>query len=57
MASDLQREYLLRLPLPLAQLYSRAHNSKDARSRHDNTFCFFEALIKLATAPLIAAYV
>src|SRR4029079_7811350 len=50
------REYLLRVPLPLAQLYSRAFNAKDARSRHDNTFYLFEALIKLAAAPLVAAY-
>jgi hypothetical protein len=28
MSAEFQREYLLRLPLPLAQLYSRAHNAK-----------------------------
>ena len=56
MATEFQRDYLIRLPLPLAQLYSRAYNSKDARGRHDNTFYLFEALIKLAAAPAIAAY-
>jgi internalin A len=55
--SSFHREYLLRLPLPLAQLYSRAHNAKDARDRHDNTFYLFEALVKLTTAPAVAAYV
>jgi serine/threonine protein kinase/Flp pilus assembly protein TadD len=53
---EFRREYLVRLPLPLAQLYSRAHNAKDARSRHDNAFYLCEALIKLAATPLIASY-
>src|ERR1700710_1131674 len=56
MPAEFQREYLVRLPLPLAQLYGRAHNAKDARARHDNTFYLFEALIKLAAAPAVAAY-
>src|SRR5262245_29809846 len=51
-----RRDYLLRLPLPLAQLYSRAFNAKDARARHDNGFYLFEALIKLAAIPLVASY-
>ena len=50
------RDYLVRLPLPLAQLYSRAHNATDPRGRHDNTFYLFEALIKLSAAPAIAEY-
>jgi WD40 repeat protein/serine/threonine protein kinase len=54
--SDFRREYLLRLPLPLAQLYSRAHNAKDARGRHDNSFYLFEAVVKLQAASAIAAY-
>jgi formylglycine-generating enzyme required for sulfatase activity/serine/threonine protein kinase len=57
MTAEFQRENLLRLPLPLAQLYARANNAKDARSRHDHTFYLFEALVKLAAAPGIAAYV
>ncbi|HZY86994.1 MAG TPA: serine/threonine-protein kinase, partial [Gemmataceae bacterium] len=56
MSREFQREYLLRLPLPLAQLYSRAHNAKDARGRHDNTFYLFEAFVKLAAAPAVACY-
>src|SRR5262249_58345578 len=56
MSQEFQREYLLRLPLPLAQLYSRAYNAKDARGRHDNTFYLFEALVKLAAAPAVSAY-
>jgi WD40 repeat protein len=56
MSPEFHREYLVRLPLPLAQLYSRAYNAKDARARHDNTFYLLEALIKLAAAPAIAAY-
>jgi serine/threonine protein kinase/tetratricopeptide (TPR) repeat protein len=56
MANDFRRDYLVRLPLPLAQLYSRAHNAKDARGRHDNTFYLFEALLKLTAAPAIACY-
>src|SRR5262249_42458063 len=46
----------LRLPLPLAQVYSRAYNAKDGRSRHDNAFYLFEALIKLTCGPAVMAY-
>jgi hypothetical protein len=46
----------MRLPLPLAQLYSRAHNAKDARGRHDSTIYLFEALIKLTVTPLVVTY-
>ena len=53
---EFRREYLLRLPLPLAQLYSRAHNAPAPRARHDNTFYLFEALIKLTASPLVAYY-
>src|SRR5438874_11684999 len=56
MLTDFQRDYLVRLPLPLAQLYSRAYNAKDARGRHDNSFYLCEALVKLAAAPAVAAY-
>lgn len=56
MAGEFNREYLVRLPLPLAQLYSRAHNAPAARARHDNSFYLVEALIKLAACPLVAAY-
>ena len=52
MADLFHREYLYRLPLPLAQLYGRAFNAKDAaRGRHDNSFYLFEAFVKLTAAP------
>ena len=56
MTSAFHREYLIQLPLPLAQLYNRAHNAKDPRNRHDNAYYLFEALVKLMAAPLVAAY-
>src|SRR3990167_6920500 len=56
MGMEFQREFLIRLPLPLAQLYSRAFNAKDGRSRHDNTFYLFESLIKLTAATLLGGY-
>jgi serine/threonine protein kinase/tetratricopeptide (TPR) repeat protein len=56
MSQEFQRDYLIRLPLPLAQLYQRAYNDKSAQSRHNNTFYLFEALVKLAAAPAVAAY-
>ena len=56
MTSVFHREYLIQLPLPLAQLYNRAHNAKDPRHRHDNAYYLFETLVKLMTAPLVAAY-
>lgn len=56
MTGDFQREYLVRLPLPLAQLYSRAYNAPAAQARHDNAFYLFEALIKLAACPHVMAY-
>jgi serine/threonine protein kinase len=56
MGDTFRRDYLVRLPLPLAQLYSRAHNAKQARARHDNAFYLCEALIKLAAAPAIVTY-
>ena len=56
MEPHFQREFLLRLPLPSAQLYARAYHAKDARAQHDNAFYLFEALIKLTAAPLVAGY-
>jgi hypothetical protein len=54
--SSFRHDYLVGQPLPIAQLYSRAHNAKDARARHDNSFYLFEALIKLAAWPPIVCY-
>jgi tetratricopeptide (TPR) repeat protein/serine/threonine protein kinase len=56
MSLEFRRDYLLRLPLPLAQLYSRAHNAKDARGRHDNCFYLCEALVKLPAAVAVSGY-
>jgi WD40 repeat protein/serine/threonine protein kinase len=50
------REYLTRLPFPLGHLYNRAFNAKAARSRHDNAFYLFEALVKMASSVAIAGY-
>jgi serine/threonine protein kinase/WD40 repeat protein len=38
---------LRRLPLPLAQLYRRAHNAKTALERHQAAFYLWEAALKL----------
>jgi eukaryotic-like serine/threonine-protein kinase len=51
-----RRENLVRLPLPLAQLYGRAHNAKSSRERHDNAFYLFEASAKLLAITSAAAY-
>src|SRR4051812_5007414 len=56
MSAEFRREFLLRLPLPIAQLYSRAHNAKDVRGRHDNSFYLCEALIKLPAAVAVSGY-
>jgi WD40 repeat protein/serine/threonine protein kinase/tetratricopeptide (TPR) repeat protein len=45
-----------RLPLPLAQLYRRAHNAKGPRDRHDTAYCLWEAALKLLGATAIVAY-
>jgi hypothetical protein len=36
-----------RLPLPLAQLYRRAHNAKTPLERHNAAFYLWEAALKL----------
>ncbi len=56
MADPFRPEYLIRLPLPLAQLYHRAGIDYSPRSRHNNTYYLFEALIRLGVAVEIAAY-
>jgi len=54
--TQFNREYLLRLPLPIAQLYGRSYNAKTDRERHDNAFYLFEAWIKLAASSCTAYY-
>jgi hypothetical protein len=56
MSSEFRKEYTVRLPLPLAQLYTRAHNAKSSRDRHDLTYFLFEALVRLSVAPLVMKY-
>src|SRR5262249_47453828 len=45
-----------RLPLPLAQLYRRAHNAKTALERHQAAFYLWEAALKLLGAVAITEY-
>ncbi|MDA0660831.1 MAG: hypothetical protein O3C60_18660 [Planctomycetota bacterium] len=53
---EFRREYLLRLPLPIAQLYGQAYNAKSPRERHDNAFYLLEALVKLAASTATACH-
>jgi hypothetical protein len=45
-----------RLPLPLAQLYRRAHNAKTAAERHLTAFALWEAALKLLATGLVVEY-
>src|ERR1700694_5619467 len=45
-----------RLPLPLAQLYRRAHNAKTALERHLAAFYLWEASLKLLASVAVVAY-
>src|SRR5579871_4423205 len=45
-----------RLPLPLAQLYRRAHNAKRPLERHLAAFYFWEASLKLLASVAIVEY-
>src|SRR5271155_5782172 len=47
---------LQRLPLPLAQLYRRAHNAKTPLERHNTAFYCWEAGLKLLGAVAIVEY-
>ena len=46
-----------RLPLPLAQLYRRAHNAKTPLERHLTAFYLWEAGLKLLASVAIVEYV
>ncbi len=46
----------LRLPLPLAQLYRRAHNAKSSLERHNAGYYFWEAGLKLLGATAVGVY-
>jgi WD40 repeat protein/serine/threonine protein kinase len=45
-----------RLPLPLAQLYRRAHNAKSALDRHLAAFYLWEAAVKLLASVAVVEY-
>ena len=45
-----------RLPLPLARLYSRAHNAKSWLERHGSALYLLEAGVKLWGAAQVSAY-
>src|SRR6185295_17422159 len=52
----IDEELLRRLPLPLAQLYRRAHNAKTPHERHHAAFYLWEAALKLLGSTAIAEY-
>src|SRR5438132_7248506 len=45
-----------RLPLPLAQIYRRAHNAKTPLERHLTAFSLWEASLKLLASVAIVEY-
>src|SRR6202162_705308 len=47
---------LARLPLPVAQLYRRAHNAKTALELHLTAFYLWEASLKLLASIAIVEY-
>jgi serine/threonine protein kinase len=49
-------ELIRRLPLPLAQLYRRAHNAKTALDRHLTAFYLWEAALKLLASVAVVEY-
>jgi len=52
----IDEDLVRRLPLPLAQLYRRAHNAKTPLERHLSAFYLWEAALKLLGAVAVAAY-
>src|ERR1700674_3696138 len=52
----LNEELLRRLPLPLAQLYRRAHNAKTHQERHHAAYYLWEAALKLLGSVAIVEY-
>jgi serine/threonine protein kinase/dipeptidyl aminopeptidase/acylaminoacyl peptidase len=47
---------LRRLPLPLAQLYRRAHNAKSVQERHHAGYYLWEAALKLLGCTAVVTY-
>jgi len=52
----LDDDLVRRLPLPLAQLYRRAHNAKSALERHQTAFYLWEASLKLLGSVCVVQY-
>jgi YD repeat-containing protein len=52
----LDEDLIRRLPLPLAQLYRRAHNSNGAHNRHQAAYFLWEAALKLLASAALAEY-
>ena len=50
-------ELVQRLPLPLAQLYRRAHNAKTSLERHQSSYYLWEAALKLLGCVAVIEYV
>src|SRR5437899_4500770 len=51
-----EEDLIHRLPLPLAQLYRRAHNAKTPLERHLTAFYLWEAALKLLGAVAVVEY-
>ena len=54
--APIDEDLVRRLPLPLAQLYRRAHNAKTALERHLTAFYLWEAGLKLLASVAIVEY-
>src|SRR6476660_8828610 len=55
--NTLDEDLLRKLPLPLAQLYRRAHNAKTALERHQAAYYLWEAALKLLGVVAVVEYV
>ena len=44
------------MPLPLAQLYRRAHNAKTPAERHNASYYLWEASVRLLSSALVVEY-
>lgn len=55
-APTCDEDLLRRLPLPLAQLYRRAHNTKTSLERHLTAYYVWEAALKLLASVSVVSY-
>jgi serine/threonine protein kinase len=56
LAPAVHEDLLRRLPLPLAQLYRRAHNAKTPLERHHAAYYLWEAALKLLACVAVVEY-